>query len=325
MNMTSPRANDRFQITSDPTWPSIAFQTDSTSAHLWKWKISWKTFSRSGTANTPDNKWNAQSVITDLGGTLTVDAVAGGQTASVTVKVTGQSPSVQQVSGLPAMQPNSDGFDKLLDHQSHGTHFDGQGEPVKSFDGGYGMAQLTSPVPSYEQVWNWKKNVDGADPFRPECTPRRSLISRKAAVPTRLFKLSNESVCRWNGGSYHVWNTTTNAWVRDPDILCDSGTGNIGWDMTDSENTSKTEAQLHARDRDAYSHRRNQCALEIFWRVLCRRRFGLSTLSCCLFVRPHGRANTERVSSCKPFPPSPEIGTKGRPVVVTRCIVPRSR
>jgi hypothetical protein len=54
--------------------------------------------------------------------------------------------------------------------------------------------------------------------------------------------------------SASVWNTTTNSWVRDPNILCDSGTGNIGWDMTDSENTGKTEAQLHARDKGAYSH-----------------------------------------------------------------------
>jgi hypothetical protein len=254
MNMTSPRANDRFQITSDPTWPSIAFQTDGTGAHLWKWKISWKTFSRSGTANTPDNKWNAQSVITDLGGMLAVDAVAGGQTASVTVKITGQSPSAQQVSAYLAMQPNSDGFDKLLNHESHGTHFDGQGEPVKSFDGGYGMAQLTSPVPSYEQVWNWKKNVDGGlTLFGQKRTAAIAYLSQSGRAYTAV-QAKYESVCRWNGGRYHVWNTTTNAWVRDPNILCDSGTGNIGWDMADSENTGKTEAQLHARDKDAYSH-----------------------------------------------------------------------
>ena len=32
------------------------------------------------------------------------------------------------------------------------------GEPVVAFDKGYGMAQLTKPVPTYEQVWNWKEN-----------------------------------------------------------------------------------------------------------------------------------------------------------------------
>jgi hypothetical protein len=38
-----------------------------------------------------------------------------------------------------------------------------------------------------------------------------------------------------------------------PNVLCDTQTGNIGWDMTKSENKDKTEAELRARDKGAYS------------------------------------------------------------------------
>jgi len=43
------------------------------------------------------------------------------------------------------------------------------------------------------------------------------------------------------------------AWVRKASILCDTATGNIGWDMTKPENKDKTEAALRARDKGNYS------------------------------------------------------------------------
>jgi hypothetical protein len=182
-----------------------------------------------------------------------VDAVAGGQTVSVTVKITGQNPTAQQVSTYLATKPNSEGFDKLLEHESHGKHFNAQGEPVKSFDNGYGMAQLTTPAPTYDQVWNWKKNIDaGLVLFGQKRSAAVAYLSQSSRSYT-TDQLKYETVCRWNGGSYHVWDSKTNAWVRNPDILCDSKTGNIGWDMTDAENTGKTEAQLHSRDKESYS------------------------------------------------------------------------
>jgi hypothetical protein len=188
-----------------------------------------------------------------MGGTLTVTATAGGQSATVSVKITGQNPTSQQATTYLTAQPNSDGFDKLLEHESHFKHFNASGEPIKSFDNGYGMAQLTSPAPSYEQVWNWKSNIDGG----------LTLFGQKRAAALTYLTQSNrtytsdqlkyEAVCRWNGGSYHTWDGTK--WVRNPDILCDAATGNIGWDMTDSENTGKTAADLRKRDKDTYSRR----------------------------------------------------------------------
>jgi len=65
-------------------------------------------------------------------------------------------------------------------------------------------------------------------------------------------QLQYEAVCRWNGGSYQVWDSKAKAWAWNPNVLCDSATGNIGWDVTDSENKGKTETDLHKRDSASY-------------------------------------------------------------------------
>jgi hypothetical protein len=252
MKITSPALNAVFQITADANWPSIVFQTDATGPHSWQWTVSWNAFTKSGVASTPGNQWDAANTIAGLGGQLKVQASANGQSDSASVKVTGQNPSAQQVMAYLATQAGSDGFDKLLEHESKFKHFGGQGDPIKSFDNGYGMCQLTSPPPSFAQVWNWKLNVDGG----------LALFAQKRAAAIQYLtqqgrtytadQLKYESVCRWNGGSYHVWDAK-NGWVRDPNIVCDAQTGNIGWDMTDPENQGKTAQQLHQRDSSSYS------------------------------------------------------------------------
>jgi hypothetical protein len=87
-----------------------------------------------------------------------------------------------------------------------------------------------------------------------------SLIAHAAAVAYlsrggRTYtadQASLEAVARWNGGRYHEWDATAGAWVRNANILCDSATGNIGWDMSDPANAGQTEQQLHQRDAASY-------------------------------------------------------------------------
>lgn len=63
---------------------------------------------------------------------------------------------------LPADYPDATGYEKILHHEAKGKQFiNADGEPVVAFDKGYGLAQLTKPIPTYEQVWNWKENVKG--------------------------------------------------------------------------------------------------------------------------------------------------------------------
>lgn len=252
MNITSPMPNARLMISSGPDWPSIPFQTDGAGTHTWNWGVKWGGFTKAGSANTPSNQWEAKPVVTNYGGTLTVRAQANGETAILSVRIYGANPSAAEVVQFLASKPGSAGFDKILQHETGYRHFDVAGEPIKSFDNGYGMCQLTTPVPSFEQVWNWKSNVDGGLALFAD--KRRAAIAY-LSQSNRSYteeQLKYEAVSRWNGGSYHEWDTQAGAWIRHSNILCDSATGNIGWDMNDAANTGKTETQLHQRDSASY-------------------------------------------------------------------------
>lgn len=253
MKYTKPRINETFTISAAPEWPSIVFETDEKGSHVWVWTLEWGNFKKTGRETTTGNIWDAKSVVTDCGGKLTVRAEANKASVSITVKIVGTNPTQISVTQYLAAKPNSSGFDKIIEHEAKFKHFNGQNEPIKSFDNGYGMCQLTTPTPSFEQIWNWKNNVDGGLAL---FSNKRSAAVTYLGQSSRTYtneQLKYETVCRWNGGSYHKWDTTTNAWVRPSSILCDSKTGNIGWDMDDEENNCKTEADLRNRDSGAYS------------------------------------------------------------------------
>jgi hypothetical protein len=252
MRFTSPTTNASFTITSGAAWPIIVLQTDGSGPHVWNWEIAWGTFKKSGIENSLSNSWDAGSVVTNYGGIVTVRARANDQIAVITLKIKGTNPSGTEVRQYLNGKPNSDGFDKILQQESGWRHFNPSGEPIKSFDDGYGMCQLTTPAPSFEQVWNWKSNVEGGlKLFADKRTIAIGYLSQNNRTYTS-DQLKYEAVCRWNGGAYHEWDDKAGNWVRHPNILCDSATGNIGWDMTDEENKGKTESELHTRDSGSY-------------------------------------------------------------------------
>jgi hypothetical protein len=253
MKFVKPRLNETFTITSAPEWPGILFETDAAGAHTWYWTIAWGTFQQSGKETTTGNTWDAKPVITNYGGTLTVRAEANKAMATCTVKIKGTNPSASEVTQYLTNKANSAGFDKIIEHESKFKHFNASNEPVKSFDNGYGMCQLTTPAPTFDQVWNWKRNIDGGlKLFDQKRAAAIAYLSQGGRTYTGE-QLKYEAVCRWNGGSYHEWDAKAGRWVRKSDILCDSKTGNIGWDMNDPENSGKAEAELHKRDSGSYA------------------------------------------------------------------------
>jgi hypothetical protein len=269
MRFVKPKTNEIFTITSAPAWPSLEFETDATGPHKWQWTIEWGTFKKTGTATTPNNKWNAMAV-TNYGGTLTVraeaDSPAPGAGAlagvshalskgstTISVKLKGTNPSAAEVNAYLATKSDSAGFEKIIEHEANCKHFNAASEPIKSFDGGYGMCQLTNPTPTFEQVWNWKQNIDGGlKLFAQKRTSAIAYLTQSGRSYTG-DQLKYEAVCRWNGGAYHEWDAKGGAWVRPSHILCDSKTGNIGWDMNHADNKGKTEAELRKRDSASYS------------------------------------------------------------------------
>jgi hypothetical protein len=113
------------------------------------------------------------------------------------------------------------------------------------------MCQLTTPHPSFEQCWNWKLNVDaGLNLFAQK---RGAALAYQGGRSYTEDQLNHEAVSRWNGGAYHEWDANAGEWVRKANVHCDSQTGNIGWDMNDPNNTGRSEADLHQRDRGGYS------------------------------------------------------------------------
>ena len=112
---------------------------------------------------------------------------------------------------------------------------------------------MPRPAPSFQQVWNWKLNIDGALRLFDEKTKIAKAYLGQSNRQFTTDQLKYEAVCRWNGGAYHRWDAATNQWIRQPNVLCDTLTGNIGWDLTDPENAGKTESQLHTRDAATYA------------------------------------------------------------------------
>lgn len=127
-------------------------------------------------------------------------------------------------------------------------------EPVVAGDKGYGLAQLTTPPPSYSQVWSWKENLDGGiklmDGKKKEA---KAMLDKHGAESYTEEMLDLETLARWNGGSYHEWNATTKKWQREDEIMCDTQTDNIGWNMTATSNKGKMEKELRERDVNEYA------------------------------------------------------------------------
>jgi len=252
LRILQPAPNTAFGISSVPEWPTIEFRTDASGPHRWDWTITWRNFTKTGSAATPDNRWDARSDVTNSGGLLNVRVSAERAIATVAVVIGGTNPSPAEISAYLTLKPTSRGMDRIIQHESKCRQFDKRGEPLRSFDNGYGLCQVTNPAPSIEQVWNWKLSVDLGLVVLAQ---KRADAVRHLSQGKRTYtesQLNYETVSRWNGGAYHRWDDAQGVWVRRPDVLCDTSTGNIGWDMDKPDNTGKTLEQLRARDRGSY-------------------------------------------------------------------------
>ncbi|RQT28551.1 hypothetical protein [Burkholderia contaminans] len=264
-----PATGDKFYIDETTQFPSITFeiQTDAAGPYEWKWTIVWdaqvsslresakrgkkvRSFSDTGSFTSNDKTWDAKLNDKVIGGKLSVEVKAGSTDFRRTVFILGKNPSKDDVLNYLKPIPNTVGFDLILEQESRFKNFiNADNEPVVAGDKGYGMTQMTNPAPTYEQVWSWKENIKaGVALFQ---SKQRDAIKSFKGLPYTDEQLKRETFTRWNGGSYYEANKTTGELERR-DVLCDTQTGNIGWDMKDPKNVGKTEAELHERDSDQY-------------------------------------------------------------------------
>ncbi|CAE6934673.1 hypothetical protein [Paraburkholderia domus] len=265
-----PATGDKFFIDETPTFPSIVFEikTDAPPPYQWKWIIAWdaqvsglresakrgkklKTFSETGSFASNDKAWTANLVNKIIGGKLSVEVTVGDTQFRRTIFILAKNPIKTDVIAFVASLPDTLGFDKVIDQESHYKNvINADNEPVVAGDAGYGLTQMTQPAPTYEQVWNWKENVKaGVRLYQDKQAKAKKLL---AAHPYTDDQLLRETSGLWNGSKYYEWNPQTQAWERNGDVLCDPATSNIGWDMSNPINAGQTADQLHERDKKTY-------------------------------------------------------------------------
>jgi hypothetical protein len=231
-------------------------RTDSSGPHRWEWTIAWRGFTRSGTATTPSGVWDFGTALANCGGTLDLRVSAGANFTTATLFIKGTNPSPAEISAYLFTKPDSAGMDRIIAHESNNRQFDRKGEPLRSFDNGYGLCQVTNPAPNIDQVWNWKSSVDlGLTVMAQKRSDAVRYLSAKGRSYTAL-QLRYETVSRWNGGPYHEWDDSAGRWIRRAAILCDPTAGNIGWDMTRTENHDRSLRELRDRDHGTYGRGR---------------------------------------------------------------------
>ncbi|MBK4716681.1 MULTISPECIES: hypothetical protein [Tenebrionibacter/Tenebrionicola group] len=266
-----PADNAEFKINADATLPDIVFEfaTPAAGPYAWSWKITWdarmgvyenrrgskvkRNFTESGTFSSADKIWKANfGEGKVLGGNLSVSVKIGEITISRNIKISGQNPTEADVASYMATLEGGENLLKLARHETHIKHFiNSDGQPILSFDNGYGMTQATNPPPDYNTVWNWKANVNaGRDLFQQKLNDARRYLSQHGNFTEEMVE--RDAIAMWNGGHYYKWDSTKNSWVRKYNHLCDSTTGNIGWNMNRPENAGQTEQQLHVRDQPTY-------------------------------------------------------------------------
>lgn len=270
----SPSAQQEYFINEDALFPTINFEieTNEPGPFAWSWKITWaakrrtretgsrgnttlRTFTETGQFESSEKKWVADLNKKIIGGKLTVEVKAGNDTFRRSVIIKGKNPGKQKATQFLETIDSIKGFEIIIEKESGFKNFiAADGEPILSFDGGYGLTQMTKPAPTYEQAWNWKENIKGGCSLYQEKQKEAKNYLGKNNRKYTDEQLKNETWSRWNGGSYHIWDEKEKSWSRNSNILCDSTTGNIGWDMTNSENKGKTESELHDRDKNTYAN-----------------------------------------------------------------------
>ena len=227
----SPAAGSAFEVDAKASFPQIDFEieTNQPAPYKWSWTISWdakisglresakrgnllKTFADKGSFESSDKKWTA-NLGKVLGGRLAVVVGAGTETFKRSVLIKGTNPTAASVRALLSSLPDCDGFDKLLEQETHYKHFIvADGQPVVAFDKGYGLTQMTHPAPTFEQAWNWRENVRaGVALYQQKQALAKAHLSQQGRTYT-VEQLRLETWTRWNGGSYYVWDTTGKAW-----------------------------------------------------------------------------------------------------------------
>lgn len=268
----SPPACSIFHIDSDGVLPSIQFEikTSEVGPFNWEWEIKWnvlacpqskgkkrfkpksaKLYSKKGTFVSEEKSWTADFGNEVIGGELTVKVKAGTTNFVRKTTIHGLEPGLSRIDAAIASVPvefsaSASLAKKIFDQESKNHHFYSDGEPLVSFDNGYGLGQATNPIPTYEQVWNWKKHIKY---ILETVIPEKRKLAKKYLDTHGNYTAENldtETLVYYNGANAHylIWDAAGKAWVENTGVLCDPEQSNKGWKLTLDVNNEKTLEQL---------------------------------------------------------------------------------
>jgi hypothetical protein len=266
-----PEKQSTHFINEDAALPDVTFEieTAETGPYEWKWKIKWdakvsglkesadrgkllKTFEESGSVQSNEKIWKMNFDSKVLGGLLTVEIKAGSEEFKRSIFIRGKNPTKEKIKNYSDSLEGTKGFEKILMHEALGKNFiNADGEPVVSFDSGYGITQMTNPAPSYEQCWSWKENIKGGGKiYKDKRKDAVNYLKSKTKDYTEE-QVDMETYSRYNGGAYYEWNDKEKKF-SPKDFICDSQIANVGWSPSNELNKGKTTDELRKRDSDQF-------------------------------------------------------------------------
>lgn len=268
----SPDSCKTFYIDEDAKFPEITYEikTEEAGPYEWSWEIKWvvlacpqkkdkkrfkantaKTFSEKGSFKSDEKKWVAKLNDKVIGGDLTVTVKAGATTFVRKTLIYGKEPGETRiVAELATHEKDYAGevsvAKKIFKQESHYKHFYSDEQPLTSFDNGYGLGQATAPVPTYEQVWNWKAHVKYivTNVIKGKRDLAKKYLDQHPGYTTD--DLDMETLVYYNGANHHylVWDATAKKWVENANVVCDPEQSNKGWNMSLEKNKGKTLDEL---------------------------------------------------------------------------------
>jgi hypothetical protein len=281
----SPESCAVYRIDSEARFPTIVFEikTNHAGPYEWSWDMIWlvkacpqnrsklrfnpkvaKTFNAKGKFSSMSKKWTADLNGLVIGGILTVTVKAESELFVRKVVIKGDEPGKEKVlaelKAYEAKHPDEVRVaKKIFQQETNFRHFFADNEPLVSFDNGYGLGQATHPVPSFEQVWNWREHIKYIitvviDEKRESA---KTYLGRHGHYS--LDDLDTETLVFYNGANHHylVWDANSKTWTKNETVICDPEQSNKGWYLKNSGNKNKSLEELKdgKGDRPIYTGR----------------------------------------------------------------------
>lgn len=268
----SPDSCAIFSIDDEAKMPNICFEikTEAKGNYLWSWELQWnalacpqrrdksrfqqkkvRSFCEKGAFESSSNKWDVNLNDLIIGGALTVKVKAGDCTYRRRIFIKGTEPGKEKIftelNNYKSSHPReAELAKKIFKQETNFCHLFSDGEPLVSFDNGYGLGQATNPAPTFEQIWNWKKHVEYIVTV---------VIKEKRDLAKKYLNghggyteddLDMETLVYYNGANYHylIWDYRAKKWKENSNILCDPEQSNTGWDVSHEASRNKTIDQL---------------------------------------------------------------------------------